>query len=575
MDARLLNIEQKMEVWERRMTGIETSMASCTDALATNTRLISHNTLKIRNLEERAEALERRARENNLIIYGIESAETDSRELLLQKVKKLMAEDMQITDDVVIAECHRLGRGPKAPILIEVPDHESRISLLKNSSKLRILNIFMSRDYSPQIREQRKILIEKRRELYRKGIGSKVPQLTRMAAERKQNCELASMGCGATFSSKEEAVEHAETCGYIERECPMGCGARLLKKELIPHLSGHCTFRNVTCTYCGMEVVQNQLDAHQENCDLKSIPCDYCGLSISKKEMSSHLLECLRKPVPCSFREMGCDFEGEAASRLDHEMDVQLHFPLLGHSMRKLTRLCDNIRNSNCGQCHCSNPSYNYLFQNPDNVPLHRYHIIILITVFIVVVSVSGPRNTRSPELIQVLHIMYTLLQRASEYKKSRAYPGPPYHVHLIAAGLGIQEAQSLSSGQYTKPNFTAWPYLVCQEFGLAVKGLHTFPAAVLIGEKGECVGMGVEFLMLLLVSPVRAISAMAKVSMTCLCSTFDWARSLSITPLLVKAWRSGSLQPQLLNAGDGCRSSIVLHENVHLFLSHCTPILR
>ncbi|UYV68232.1 hypothetical protein LAZ67_5003540 [Cordylochernes scorpioides] len=174
MDARLLNIEQKMEVWERRMTGIETSMASCTDALATNTRLISHNTLKIRNLEERAEALERRARENNLIIYGIESAETDSRELLLQKVKKLMAEDMQITDDVVIAECHRLGRGPKAPILIEVPDHESRISLLKNSFKLRMLNIFMSRDYSPQIREQRKILIEKRKELYKKGIGSKL-----------------------------------------------------------------------------------------------------------------------------------------------------------------------------------------------------------------------------------------------------------------------------------------------------------------------------------------------------------------------------------------------------------------
>ncbi|UYV76645.1 hypothetical protein LAZ67_14001565 [Cordylochernes scorpioides] len=174
MDARLLNIEQKMEVWERRMAGIETSMASCTDALATNTRLISHNTLKIRNLEERAEALERRARENNLIIYGIESAETDSRELLLQKVKKLMAEDMQITDDVVIAECHRLGRGPKAPILIEVPDHESRISLLKNSFKLRMLNTFMSRDYSPQIREQRKILIEKRKELYKKGIGSKL-----------------------------------------------------------------------------------------------------------------------------------------------------------------------------------------------------------------------------------------------------------------------------------------------------------------------------------------------------------------------------------------------------------------
>ncbi|UYV73310.1 hypothetical protein LAZ67_10002667 [Cordylochernes scorpioides] len=135
---------------------------------------VDNNIMKYLNLEERAEALERRARENNLIIYGIESAETDSRELLLQKVKKLMAEDMQTTDDVVIAECHRLDRGPKVPILIEVPDHESRISLLKNSSKLRILNIFMSRDYSLQIREQRKILIEKRKELYKKGIGSKL-----------------------------------------------------------------------------------------------------------------------------------------------------------------------------------------------------------------------------------------------------------------------------------------------------------------------------------------------------------------------------------------------------------------
>ncbi|UYV75943.1 hypothetical protein LAZ67_13001878 [Cordylochernes scorpioides] len=154
------------------------------------------------------------------------------------------------------------------------------------------------------------------------------------------------LGCGATFASQEEAAEHAETCGYIEKICPLGCGAKLLKKELILHLSGPCTFRNVACTYCGLEVVQNQLNAHQENCDLKSIPCDYCSLGTSKKEMSSHLLECLRKPVPCSFREMGCDFEGEAASRIDHEMDVQLHFPLLGHSMRKLNRLCDNISNN-------------------------------------------------------------------------------------------------------------------------------------------------------------------------------------------------------------------------------------
>ncbi|UYV85166.1 hypothetical protein LAZ67_X004794 [Cordylochernes scorpioides] len=127
IDARLLNIKQKMEDWDRRMTGMETFIASCTDALTTNTRSISHNTLKIRNLEERAEALERRARENNLIINGIESAETDSRELLLKKVKKLMAEDMQITDDVVTQE---------------IKDLESRNKSIVESKNIHRLKLF-------------------------------------------------------------------------------------------------------------------------------------------------------------------------------------------------------------------------------------------------------------------------------------------------------------------------------------------------------------------------------------------------------------------------------------------------
>ncbi|UYV78686.1 K02A2.6-like [Cordylochernes scorpioides] len=43
IDARLLNIEQKMEDWDRRMTGIEISIALCTDALTTNTRSKKEN----------------------------------------------------------------------------------------------------------------------------------------------------------------------------------------------------------------------------------------------------------------------------------------------------------------------------------------------------------------------------------------------------------------------------------------------------------------------------------------------------------------------------------------------------
>ena len=47
-----------------------------------------------------------------------------------------------------------------------------------------------------------------------------------------------------------EAPVHAENCGFVQIDCPNGCGAKFEKRFADKHTKEDCAKRTVTCEFC-------------------------------------------------------------------------------------------------------------------------------------------------------------------------------------------------------------------------------------------------------------------------------------------------------------------------------------
>ncbi|UYV61779.1 hypothetical protein LAZ67_1006501 [Cordylochernes scorpioides] len=167
IESRLSSIELGMQKFDSRVQQLESSLEDTTCAVASNAK-------KISEFERRIEFLEMKNREKNLVFYGIEGSGTETSNESYVKIKRLIKDNMQISEEIDVSKCWRLSKRDKAPILVEVSEHSERMKILKNSFKLKDINVFVNKDYSPSIREQRRILIYKRKELLNKGINAKL-----------------------------------------------------------------------------------------------------------------------------------------------------------------------------------------------------------------------------------------------------------------------------------------------------------------------------------------------------------------------------------------------------------------
>ncbi|UYV75676.1 hypothetical protein LAZ67_13000975 [Cordylochernes scorpioides] len=174
IDTRLSNIEKRIIEWDQRLLGVEMKLTTCVETSAATNEKVSENVTKLREIEARTDFLEMKLREPNLVFYGVEGEANEGPAESLQKVKSIIKEKMLILENISITKCHRLGKANKSPILISLPEYEDRIKLFKNTTKLRDSKIYISKDYSKKIRDQRLILIAKRKELFEKGTRSKL-----------------------------------------------------------------------------------------------------------------------------------------------------------------------------------------------------------------------------------------------------------------------------------------------------------------------------------------------------------------------------------------------------------------
>ncbi|UYV64118.1 hypothetical protein LAZ67_2006615 [Cordylochernes scorpioides] len=157
IDIRLTKIETRMDDWDMRFCNIEEKLTKCIESQQATEKLASCNSLK-----------------PNLVFYGIEREGDENQADCNLKIQNIIRDKMEIGDDLKITKCHRLSRGSNAPVLVVVPDYAYRAKIFKNAYKLRDTKISISKDNSKNVREQRRILIAKRKELGERGIKSKL-----------------------------------------------------------------------------------------------------------------------------------------------------------------------------------------------------------------------------------------------------------------------------------------------------------------------------------------------------------------------------------------------------------------
>lgn len=111
--------------------------------------------------------LERRARKNNLVIFGINLEEPD----LLTSVLKVFSQlDLKIeVGDINSTYRVKTQTNNTSPVIVEFVSFQQKLSILKNAYKLKGKSIYISNDQCKEDRDKYKVLLNHHRQARAKG----------------------------------------------------------------------------------------------------------------------------------------------------------------------------------------------------------------------------------------------------------------------------------------------------------------------------------------------------------------------------------------------------------------------
>lgn len=175
MEEQGKRIETKIDLFQKELQNVKDE----------NQKLIIENgKLKQQVIEQnkRIEMLDKEVRRKKIVIKGIEEAEEESR-LMIQEKIRCMLRDMGISINIEgeISEIKRIGqvfqgrKGPR-PVLVEFVSWNKKMEVLKASNTLKGSEIWISGDYTKQVQEQRKFLIQRMKEARAKGYSATIKQ---------------------------------------------------------------------------------------------------------------------------------------------------------------------------------------------------------------------------------------------------------------------------------------------------------------------------------------------------------------------------------------------------------------
>ncbi|XP_013178010.1 PREDICTED: uncharacterized protein LOC106125378 [Papilio xuthus] len=126
---------------------------------------------KLINLEKEMEYLKRDKKQNNIVIFRLKEEDESTAELI-QKVKKIINEDLNINmEDFEINNVYRIGKknteGKPRPVLLSFVNLWKKNEVMKARKNLK--DTYITEDYPKAVLEKRKMLQNKLKEERMKG----------------------------------------------------------------------------------------------------------------------------------------------------------------------------------------------------------------------------------------------------------------------------------------------------------------------------------------------------------------------------------------------------------------------
>ena len=121
---------------------------------------------------DKMEYLEGQSRRNNLVFEGIQEAPGETWAETEEKVKKVLAEKLQLQREIEVERAHRTGKpgGDRTrPIVVKFLRHKDRSAILQRTKLLKGSKIFINEDFTDTVRRTRKELMPELRAARERG----------------------------------------------------------------------------------------------------------------------------------------------------------------------------------------------------------------------------------------------------------------------------------------------------------------------------------------------------------------------------------------------------------------------
>lgn len=171
MKTSLQSVETKLKAVEEKCSG----MADEVEKVSKEVEVVKVANVKIEGrleaMDEKIDYLENQSRRNNLVFRGIWPKIGETWEKCKEEVIELVNTKLGITigkED--IERAHRTqGKGEPKPIVAKFKSYSVKEQILKNTNKLKDTNWFIMEDFSAKVIKERKVLLERMKDLRQNG----------------------------------------------------------------------------------------------------------------------------------------------------------------------------------------------------------------------------------------------------------------------------------------------------------------------------------------------------------------------------------------------------------------------
>ncbi|XP_068580460.1 TNF receptor-associated factor 6 isoform X2 [Cebidichthys violaceus] len=131
---------------------------------------------------------------------------------------------------------------------------------------------------------------------------------------------------------------HVTRCQFATEPCSQ-CQQSVRKSHLKEHKTVECQRRPMTCPDCVAPFCYEERELHEQQCPFASVTCQYCEMDLIRDQIESHCdTDCPKAPIACNFSTFGCKERMQRHNLAQHMQEfTQMHMRYMAEFLRGLS----------------------------------------------------------------------------------------------------------------------------------------------------------------------------------------------------------------------------------------------